>query len=218
MPTRIRWLAPWLGLALAASACSVTERSLRVVRGGWQRVFDRGEPHHQWFRFYPGPMRSDPQVAILCHAQRATNVVRIRREGDAHWHPARYERWHYPLCIEVLPGGYELAVEYYARETAQDGLSSVTTTTESTKPSVVHWAAAGGGRYALRVSRSPAQPAPGDGRGGYDVRPATRELWSTRFKLEVSHWDAEIERLDSWDALGLPIAEHREAWRRHEGG
>ena len=34
---------------------------------------------------------------------------------------------------------------------------------------------------------------------------------------EVSDWSAEIVRLASWEALGEPVLEHREAWARYEG-
>jgi hypothetical protein len=57
--------------------------------------------------------------------------------------------------------------------------------------------------------------APGSG-PTYKLRSRSKELWDTRFKLEVSHWKAAIVRLPPSAQLDLPIEAHREVWRKHE--
>jgi hypothetical protein len=173
------------------------------------------EPSIKWFRFYDGPMRSAEQVAILCHLDRATHIATIRSLEDRFPRPARYQDWHYPACIEALAGEYELTVSYYARKTVEVGLSATTTTSESTTHSTTHWTAESGAVYVLGAVVGEPAVAPGGG-PTYKLRRRSKELWDTRFKLEVSHWKAAIVKLPPSAQLDLPIQAHREVWRKHE--
>jgi hypothetical protein len=173
------------------------------------------EPDVKWFRFYDGPMRSQQEVAILCHLDRTTHVSSIRRVEEPVAVEARYEAWHYPACIEATPGEYEIKVSYYSRKTVDRGLSATTTTAESTTDSTTQWTAKPGAVYVLAAAIGKAALAPGKG-PSYKPRRRTKELWDTSFKLEVSHWKATIVKLPETAQLDLPIIAHREAWRRHE--
>jgi hypothetical protein len=173
------------------------------------------EPPVKWFRFYDGPMKSAEQVAILCHLDRATHVATIRRLDDPVPTPARYQEWHYPACIEALAGEYELTVSYYSRQTVEAGLSATTTTSESTTDSTTRWIAESGSVYVLGAVVGEPAVAPGSG-PTYKLRRRSKELWDTRFKLEVSHWKAAIVKLPPSAQLDLPIQGHREVWRKHE--
>jgi hypothetical protein len=176
-----------------------------------------GEPEVKWFRFYDGPMRPQEEVAILCHLDRATHIATIRRVGDPVAVEARYEPWHYPACIETTPDEYEITVSYYSRKTIEKDLSATTTTSESTTDSTTHWDAKPGAVYVLAAVIGKRAVAPGKG-PTYRPRKRTKELWDTRFMLEVSHWKAAIVQLPETAKLDLPIKAHREIWRRHEGG
>jgi hypothetical protein len=173
------------------------------------------EPEVKWFRFYDGPMRPEEEVAILCHLDSATHVSSIRRIADPVATEARYEPWHYPACIEVTPGEYEIAVSYYSRKTIQQELSATTTTSESTTDSTTQWNAEPGAVYVLAAVIGKSALAPGKG-PTYRPRRRTKELWDTNFTLEVSHWKATIVQLPETAQLDLPIKAHREIWRRHE--
>lgn len=177
-------------------------------------LVDRREPSVQWFRRYAGPMLPVANVAILCHEQRATFVEAIRDEGGAEWRAARNQEWQFPKCIEVLPGRYEIAVSYLIRRTddARDAKSTVHI--ESTEPSTVLWTAEPGGIYQLRAVLGEAKTAPGPApRSRISKSQSLGTSWLT---LEVSEWTAEIVRLDSVEALGEPVLEHRAAWARYE--
>jgi hypothetical protein len=174
-----------------------------------------GEPAVKWFHFYDGPMRPQDEVAILCHLDHATHISSIRRIEDPVAVAARDEPWHYPACIEAMPGEYEITVSYYSRETVERGLSATTTTAESTTDSRTHWVAEAGAVYVLAAAIGKAAPAPGEG-PSYKTRKRTKELWDTNFKLEVSHWKATIVQLPETARLDAPIKAHREAWRLHE--
>ncbi len=173
------------------------------------------EPSIKWFRFYEGPMKSATDVAILCHLDRATHVATIRRLEDLVPRAARYQEWHYPACIEAVAGEYELTVSYYARKTIDAGLSATTTTSESTTNSTTRWVAENGAVYVLGAVVGKPAAAPGSG-PTYKLRRRSKELWDTRFKLEVSHWKAAIVKLPPSVQLDLPIQAHREVWRKHE--
>jgi len=174
------------------------------------------EPDVKWFHFYDGPMRPQDEIAILCHLDRATHISSIRRIENPVAVAARYEPWHYPACIEAMPGDYEIKVSYYSRETVERGLSATTTTAESTTDSTTQWNAQAGAVYVLAAAIGKAALAPGKG-PSYKPRRRTKELWDTSFKLEVSHWKAMIVQLPETARLDVPIRAHREAWRRHEG-
>ena len=175
---------------------------------------DRREPSPQWFRRYGGPMRPLNEVAIVCHAERATFVGAIRDASAPEWRQARDETWQFPICIEVLPGHYELAVNYLLRRTDDARDKKSTVHIESTEPSVVRWNAEAGGAYLLRAVPGDAKPAPGPApRSRISKSQSLGTSWLT---LEVSDWYAEIERVDSCEALGEPVLEYRAAWERYE--
>lgn len=177
-------------------------------------LVDRREPPVQWFRRYAGPMLPLANVAVLCHEQRATFVEAIRDEGGAEWRAAREEEWQFPKCIEVLPGRYEIAVAYLMRRTDDTRDTKSTVHIESTEPSTVRWTAEPGGVYLLRAVLGEPKPAPGPApRSRISKRQSLGTSWLT---LEVSEWSAEISRLDSWEAVGEPVLEHRAAWARYE--
>ena len=176
-----------------------------------------GEPEVKWFRFYDGPMRPQEEVAILCHLDSATHISSIRRIADPVAVEARYEPWHYPACIETTPDEYEITVSYYSRKTIEKDLSATTTTSESTTDSTTQWDAKPGAVYVLAAVIGKPAVAPGKG-PTYRPRRRTKELWDTRFMLEVSHWKATIVQLPETAKLDLPIKAHREIWRQHEGG
>jgi hypothetical protein len=173
------------------------------------------EPEVKWFRLYESPMRAPEDIAILCHLDAATHIVTIRDVGQPIAVQARHELWHYPECIEVLGGEYELTVGYYSRNTVEKSLKAKTTTTESTRHSTTHWEAEPGSVYVLAALIGKPVRAPGEA-PAYRVRPRTRELWSYEYKLEVSHWKAAIVQLGPEDQLLKRIAVNRDQWRRHE--
>ncbi len=178
-------------------------------------LVDRREPTVQWFRRYAGPMLPPTNVAILCHEQRATFVEAIRDDGGGEWRAARDKEWQFPKCIEVLPGRYEIAVSYLMRRTDDARDAKSTQHIESTEPSTVRWTAEPGGAYLLRAILGESKPAPGPApRSRISKSQSIGTSWLT---LEVSDWSAEIVRLDSWEAFGEPVLEHRSAWARYEG-
>jgi hypothetical protein len=160
-------------------------------------------------------MRSVDEIAILCHIEPATHIVTIRKMDQPIAVEARHELWHYPECIEVLGGEYELTVGYYSRNTVEKDLKAKTTTTESTKHSTTRWEAEPGSVYLLAAVIGKPVRAPGEA-PAYRVRPRTKELWSYEYKLEVSHWKAAIVELAPDDQLLQRIAANRDQWQRHE--
>ncbi|MGE4609638.1 MAG: hypothetical protein AAEJ52_23120 [Myxococcota bacterium] len=173
------------------------------------------EPNVKWFHLYESPMRSVDEIAILCHIEPATHIVTIRKMDQPIAVEARHELWHYPECIEVLGGEYELTVGYYSRNTVEKDLKAKTTTTESTKHSTTRWEAEPGSVYLLAAVIGKPVRAPGEA-PAYRVRPRTKELWSYEYKLEVSHWKAAIVELAPDDQLLQRIAANRDQWQRHE--
>jgi hypothetical protein len=172
----------------------------------------RQEPKHQWFAFYAGPMRPVEQVAVLCKAERSTDIVTIRAEGGARPSPARRERWHLPQCIEVPAGTYRLEVRYFSRETHFEGAGAITETMESAAPTTAEWVAEAGGLYRLGARLGAPAPAPG-------LKPRSpRESATTAGHWYVRSWEVEIERVASWEELGESLLERRESWRRYRDG
>ena len=78
----------------------------------------------------------------------------------------------------------------------------------------VIWNAEAGGSYLLRAVLGDAKPAPGPApRSRISKSQSLGTSWLT---LEVSDWYAEVERVDSVQALGEPVLEQRAAWERYE--
>jgi hypothetical protein len=171
------------------------------------------EPEAKWFRSYDGPMLPREQVAVACHRERATTVTRIRRP-DAAWVAARYEPWHFPRCLEVLPGVYELEVQYFRRDTDAGSERLVTLQAESTEPSVVEWRAEAGGLYEIWATLGPRAPAAGPAPRRHI--PRSRSLGTSWWELETSSWNARIGRIPSWEAADPAIVEARRTWEAFE--
>ena len=161
-------------------------------------------------------MRPASEVAILCHRERVTSVFSIRAEGDEVAYAARHQRWHYPRCIEVLPGNYRLEVNYYSRESIDVNRDLATQTVESARPSVVDWDAEAGGIYQLRAVLGEVKEAPGDVPSFFHASPRSQSPGTTTYALDVSTWNVRLERLPSVDYLHEPVLRFRERWRRFE--
>jgi hypothetical protein len=78
----------------------------------------------------------------------------------------------------------------------------------------VRWNAEPGGAYVLRAVFGEKKPAPGPVPRSRISR--SQSLGTSWLTLEVSDWFAEIDRVDSWEALGGPVLEERAAWARYE--
>jgi hypothetical protein len=159
-------------------------------------------------------MRTPQEVGVLCHQDIATWVTGLRAEGTETWHVARLEKWHFPVCIEVLPGRYELEVHYYAREHEDDQELSVNRQAESTHPSVVVWEARAGQVDALVAEISAPEPAPGTPPQRHI--PRSRARGTTWWELQESTWVVRIDSVADWDSIGAPIAAQRAAWVKWE--
>jgi hypothetical protein len=177
---------------------------------------DPREPEVKWFHAYPGEMRPPEEVAILCHRDRATWVTGIRPVSGGEWQSARHEKWHFPACIEVLPGRYELEVHYFARQTEDDREQSVSRQAESTAPCTGLWEAQAGHVYLL----SPVLGKPAASPNAPPQRhiPRSRAMGTTWWGLEESEWRVRIEPTAEWASLEGPLAEQRGAWQRYQAG
>jgi len=173
---------------------------------------DPREPENKWFIAYEGDMRSAEDVGILCHRDRATWVTGIRPASGGEWRKARHEKWHFPVCIEALPGRYELEVHYFARQHDDDREQSVSRQAESTEPSLVVWDARAGIVDLLSVRVGTRQPA--RGRAPQRHIPRSRALGTTWWELEESEWVAQIEPIADWSTLDGPVRAQRAAWVR----
>jgi hypothetical protein len=209
VPKSLSRLAPHRAAAIALLLC--------CCHGTF--LLDGGEPQQKWFRFYTGPMQPLEKVAILCNRERATTVTTIRTEDQERATYARHQKWHYPQCIEVLPGRYELEVDFYSRETFRREFSVATYSTESTSPATVTWDAEAGGVYQLSAVLGGVTPAPGTAYSGTTIKRLTRtatNLGTSEFTLDEGHWLAIVEKVPSLAAIDAPVVEHREAWKRYE--
>jgi hypothetical protein len=171
------------------------------------------EPEEKWFRAYPGPMRPRDEVAVACHRERATTVERIRRSGGE-WVAARHEPWHFPRCLEVLPGRYELEVHYFRRDTDEGSERFVTLQAESTEPSTVEWRAEAGGIYQVAAALGPRAPAAGPAPRRHV--PRSRSLGTSWWELETSAWSARVAKLASWEDAPRDVLAARDAWEAYE--
>jgi len=177
------------------------------------------EPPQKWFRFYDGPIQPVSEVAILCSRERATTVTTIRSENHERSTYARHQKWHYPQCIEVLPGSYELTVDFYSRETFRRDMTTATYSTESTSPATLTWEPQAGKAYELWAQLGDVSPAPGASYQGTTIKRLTRShtnLGASEFTLDEGHWVAVVEEVPSLDYFPERVLEQREAWRRYE--
>jgi len=180
---------------------------------------DSSEPVQKWFRFYDGPMLPLEQVAILCSRERSTTITTIQTEEHERATYARHEKWHYPQCIEVLPGTYDLEIDFYSRESFRRDMTVATYSTESTSPASVTWSPGAGEVYELHAMLGGVTPSPGEKYQGTTIKKLTRSktnLGANEFTLDEGHWVAIVEPVASLDAIEAPVAKQREAWRRYE--
>jgi hypothetical protein len=177
------------------------------------------EPTQKWFRFYDGPMLPIEQVAILCSRESSTTVTTIKTEAHERATYARHQKWHYPQCIEVLPGTYQLTVDFYSRESFRRDMTLATYSTESTNPATVTWNPGAGETYALSAVLGGVTPSPGEKYQGTTIKKLTRSktnLGANEFTLDEGHWVAIVELVTSLDSIQAPVMEEREAWKRYE--
>jgi hypothetical protein len=203
-------LGPWV---LVAGPASVLVAGGALAIGSivpLTRGVDPREPDAKWFTGYSGPMRAPEDVGLLCHRDGATWVTGMRSEAGGSWAVARHEKWHFPVCIEALPGRYELEVHYFARQHEDDRELSVSRQAESTAPSIIVWHAEAGQVDALVAEISTPQPAPGMPPQRHI--PRSRALGTTWWELQASSWVARIDRQAAWDALDGPVPDQRSAW------
>lgn len=175
---------------------------------------DPREPEVKWFHAYPGPMRPASEVALLCHRERATWITGIRPASGGRWQPARYAKWHFPVCIEALPGTYEVEVHYFWRETEKDDEENVSRQAESTAPSTAIWRAEAGRVYLLTAEFG--DPVPAQGTPPQRHIPRTRDLGTTWWGLEESDWTVRIAAVGDTSALAGPLAKERRQWMEYE--
>jgi hypothetical protein len=199
-------------VVLTAPAALVLAGGNALV-GGFVRIGPPPEPEVKWFRGYAGPMLARERIAVACHRDRATTVERIRRSGGE-WAAARHESWHFPRCLEALPGRYELEVHYFRRDTDEASERLVTLQAESTEPSYVEWLAEAGGIYEVGAALGPRAPAAGPAPRRHI--PRSRALGTSWWELETSAWSARIGRLASWEAAPPGVLAARDAWQAYE--
>ena len=182
-------------------------------------LVDRREPDDKWFRAYDGPMLPLERVAIVCKGEQGIHIRTIRRLSEPQPTEARYEKWHFPKCIEALPGTYELTVAFFARKTYDRDASTVTYNVESTAPAVVGWNAVAGRAYVMSALLGKKKPAPGTAPPGSTVRTvraSKTKLGTSTFMLDVAKWTVRIDPVSSWDNLATPALEHRARWEQYE--
>ncbi len=174
------------------------------------------EPRQQWFRGYPGPMQPLERVALLCHASRATNATALLRLDTGEVLPARHARWHYPECLEVLPGHYRLQVHYYERRVESEAEGLETATVESSQPAVVDWDARAGGAYRLLSELGPEQAAQESEASFFRAPPRPGTPGTTAHEIQARAFEVRVEDLAGVADLGPQILADREAWRAWE--
>ena len=207
-------LGPWVliagpGSMLVAGSVLAVGSVIRLGDG-----VDPREPPDKWFHSYAGVMRRPEEVGVLCHQDIATWVTGIRAQGSDSWRVARFEKWHFPVCIEALPGRYELEVHYYTREHEDDQELSVSRQAESTAPSVIVWEATAGQVDVLVAEISAPGPAPGAPPQRHI--PRSRALGTTWWNLQESSWVVRIDPLGTWDDIEGPLDAQRSAWVKWE--
>jgi hypothetical protein len=151
-------------------------------------------------------MRPEHEVAIVCKRDPGAHIISIRGEGDAAPSEARHARWHFPTCIEVLPGSYELTVSYFARVSDPSGRETFTT---EAPPLAVAWVAEPGA-YLLTAELGTTSATPGKTFRKPKHYGAAHGSWA------VGQWQVRIEPVPSLDQLPAPVRAYRDAWRAYE--
>lgn len=178
------------------------------------RGVDPREPEFKWYHAYPGAMRPGEEVGILCHADQGTWVTGIRPASGGAWRTARDEKWHFPVCIEALPGRYEIEVNYFQREHEDDREESVSRQVESTEPTYAVWEARAGQVDRLEVRLGAPEPA--QGQPPQRHIPRSRALGTTWWELQESDWFVQVVPGGPWGSQEGPIVEQRAAWAAWE--
>ena len=205
---------PWI-LVTAPGSVVIAAGQLAVVSVvPMGKGVDPREPEGKWYHAYQGEMRSGDAVGILCHADGAAWVTGIRPASGGDWRPARHEKWHFPICIEALPGRYELEVHYFLRQHEDDRKESVNRQAESTEPTYVVWEAAAGRVDELTVHLG--RPEPAQGRPPQRHIPRSRALGTTWWELNESEWYVSVAQAGRWEDTHGGIAEQRAAWETWE--
>jgi len=203
-------LGPWVlvtapGSVLVAGG-QLAVGSLLPLGGG----VDPREPEVKWFHAYTGEMLPGEEVGILCHTDPATWVTGIRAASGGSWRSARHEKWHFPECIEALPGRYEIEVHYFERDHEDDRDESVSRQAESTEPTFAIWEAQPGQVDRLEVQIGDPQPA--QGQPPQRHIPRSRALGTTWWELRESEWYVRVMPYGGWDEQQDEIVEARSAW------
>jgi hypothetical protein len=203
-------LGPWVLVTAPGSV---------LVAGGQMAVgsvvpFGRGvdprEPEFKWYHAYSGEMRPGEEVGILCHTDPSTWVTGIRPASGGGWRSARHEKWHFPVCIEALPGRYEIEVNYFQRQHEDDRDESVSRQAESTEPTYSIWEARPGQVDRLEVRIGSPQPA--QGQPPQRHIPRSRALGTTWWELNESEWFVRVVPDGEWQSQEGAIVEQRAAW------
>jgi hypothetical protein len=203
-------LGPWLLItapgSLIVAGGQVVVGSVIPLGAG----VDPREPEVKWFHAYPGEMRPGEEVGILCHGERATWVTGIRPASGGEWRSARHEKWHFPVCVEALPGRYEIEVNYFDRAHDDDREESVSRQAESTEPTYAIWEAHAGrvDRLEVRIGK----PEPAHGQPPQRHIPRSRALGTTWWDLQESEWYVRVVPGDSWEVQEEGLVEQRSAW------
>ena len=171
---------------------------------------DPREPEVKWFHAYSGDMRPGEEVGILCHTDPATWVTGIRPASGGAWRSARHEKWHFPTCIEALPGRYEIEVNYFERNHEDEREESVSRQAESTEPTYAIWQARAGQVDRLEVEIGELEPA--QGQPPQRHIPRSRALGTTWWQLNESEWYVRVVPYGEWDNQDDEIVEARAAW------
>jgi hypothetical protein len=159
------------------------------------------------------------QVAILCMGERGIFIETIRLLTAPARSAARYERWHFPECVEALPGAYELTAGYFARKTYDREQSMITYNVESTAPAQIAWNAEAGGRSVISAVLGKKEPAPGTTPPGSTIRTVPRshsQLGTSHYALDVAEWTVQIAPVPNWDVIARPVLAVRERWDLYE--
>jgi hypothetical protein len=171
---------------------------------------DPREPEIKWYHAYAGEMRPGDEVGILCHGDLATWVTGIRPASGGAWRMARHEKWHFPACLEALPGRYEIEVNYFERDHEDDREESVSRQAESTEPTYAIWEARAGQVDRLEVQIGAREPA--QGQPPQRHIPRSRALGTTWWELKESEWFVRVVPEGEWQTQEGPLVEQRAAW------